>query len=50
MDLSKCNKNEQVHKCADLVKQKMDSFEKKKLIGHKNDLNGMNLNIKRMDF
>ena len=27
----------------------MDSFEKK-LIGHKNDLNGMNLNIKRTNF
>jgi hypothetical protein len=33
---SEWNKNEQVHKYADLVRQKMDSFEKKKLIGHKN--------------
>ena len=46
---SEWNKNEQVHKCADLARQKMDSFEKK-LIGHKNDLNGMNLNIKRTNF
>ena len=27
---SEWNKNERVHKCADLARQKMDSFEKKK--------------------